>query len=102
MTWTKTRLMIHRDNSADGTEEIVDASVNEHELYVWKSVSTWQIANAEGLWVKDGFATQRAAREEADKIGPMNPLDWTKAGVRKWRIEDPAGFEAALRPKRGE
>jgi len=102
MTWTKTRLMIHRDNSADGTEEIVDASVNEHELYVWKFGRVWQIANAEGLRVKDGFPTRKAAREEADKIGPMNPFDWTMAGVQKWRTGDPSGFEAALRPRRGE
>lgn len=92
MSWTATTLTVHYDNGADGREETFAACVNEFGLYVAKVGGSWQVDNAEGLRLKGLIGTRKAARELADKMGPMAPFGWSELGVRRWRAERPDDF----------
>lgn len=96
MAWTPATVDKTYDNGSgpNNPVETVKGYVNDHGLFVIKERVTWQVCSPEGLCVKGLIPTRRAARELADKIGPMARYGWKRDGFHRWKREDPDGYAA--------
>lgn len=92
MAWTAATVEVTYVNGADNPTKEHNGHVNDFGLFVIKERATWQVCSSEGLRVAGLIPTRKAARDLADRIGPMAPVGWTTADVKRWRADDPDGY----------